>query len=137
MGRPFALELQMRVVALKDLTYSPDGLRIEAVAAGVEFDCPDGIVADYVAVGLIGPLGPPRSAEHYDFKTDSEEMEIDPARMTVVINDFRGDEAPPVQVEKAPNEDGGVTVTVTDPAAAAKADAAPRHPKAARKKTTD
>lgn len=120
----------MRVVALKDLTYSPDGIKIEAVAKDQEFDCPDGIVADYVAVGLIGPPGPPRSAGDGSKPGETGQGGN--------VNPDGGNDNPDGQNGKP--DGGNDNPPAPDPVAAAKAaeaDAATRHPKAARKKTTD
>jgi hypothetical protein len=122
MGRPFFPELQMRVVALKDLTYSPDGIRIEAAQKDQEFDCPDGIVADYVAAGLIGPPGPPRSSTHQGGSGNQD----------VGNGNLDGQDGKPAGENDNP--------PAPDPVAAAKAaeaDAAPKHPKAARKPKSD
>jgi len=128
MGRPFSLELKMRVVALKDLTYSPDGIRIEAVAAGVEFDCPDVTAVDYYRSGLVEPAAHAGPASPEDTPKNTREPTPDQSEA------IAAKAAEAAAADAAARDAAKIEAAEAEAAAkAAEADAAPKHPKAARK----
>ena len=102
----------MRVRALRDFAYSPDGIHSAYASAGREFDCPEGIVDGLAAEGWV---------EHL----------TGPAAVAAEPKDGQGgDETATPQPAPPPPSAGHV-----DPVAAAKkaeADRAPRQPKPAR-----
>lgn len=119
----------MRVTALKDLSYSPDGIRIEGVQAGQEFDCPEGIVADYLADGLICAPGSDEGRKKPEDTPKNGAEQVPDQADAIALKEAAANASIEADRKAALAEAGDEAA-----AKAAEADASPRHPKAAPRK---